>query len=77
MAVWLTPDDVAERLGVARRTAMAMMHQMPHSNIGGKERKRLRVSEEALDAWVISRAEGNRPVVSTIGTGSRKKLGRR
>lgn len=57
---------------------MAIMNQMPHSNIGGQERKRIRVSEEALDTWVISHSTANRPAVSQIGaTGSKRKLGRR
>lgn len=57
---------------------MAIMNQMPHSNIGGQKRHRIRVSEEALDTWVISHSAGNKPAVSQIGTvGSKRKLGRR
>jgi len=77
MTVWLTPDDVAERLQVGRRTAMSMMAQMPHSVIGGTERKRIRVSEEALDTWMLKHSEG-KPVVSNRATaGCRRKLERR
>lgn len=75
MAVWLSPDDVAKRLKVCRRTAMTLMQQMPHSVIGGVERKRIRVTETNLDAWMMKQAVG-KPIVS-IETGSRRKLQRR
>jgi len=74
--VWLGPDEVAERLGVARRTAISLMYQMPYSVISGTERKRIRVSEETLDSWVMKRTQGAKaPVSKSIG--SRKKLERR
>ena len=74
MTVWLTPDDVAERIGVARRTAMEMMWDMPHSIISGTVRKRIRVSEDALDAWMAKRSTGT---VVTASKGTKKKLQRR
>lgn len=76
MIVWLSPDQVAERLGVSRRTAMALMYQMPHSVIGGTVRKRIRVSEGSLDAWMVKRSN-KLPVADTVQTGSKRKLKRR
>ena len=76
MTVWLGPDQVAERLGVKRRTAMAMMSQMPHSVISGMERKRIRVSEDTLEAWMAKRSNNITPIsIKTVG--SKKKLARR
>ena len=75
MIVWLNPEQVAERLSVSRRTAMALMYQMPHSVIGGTVKKRIRVAEEALDAWMLKRSNGIPNI--QISTGSRKKLTRR
>ena len=76
MTTWLNPDQVAERIGVARRTAMALMLEMNPVCISGTVRKRMRVSEESLTRWMVSRAMGKSPV-SRVGTGSRKKLTRR
>lgn len=76
MIVWLSPDQVAERLGVSRRTAMALMYQMPHSVIGGTVRKRIRVSEGSLDAWMVKRSN-KLPVTDMVQTGSKRKLKRR
>ena len=76
MIVWLNADQVADRLGVSRKTAMSLMYQMPHSIIGGTVRKRIRVSESNFDAWMTKRS--NRlPVADPIKTGSKKKLTRR
>ena len=74
--VWLDADQVAMRLGIARRTAMSLMAQMPHTVLSGTVRKRIRVSEEALDAWMIKRSTGGRPAASLSG-GSRKRLERK
>ena len=30
MSVWLNADQVAERIGVSKRTALTLMYQMPH-----------------------------------------------
>ena len=74
--IWLTADQVAERLSISRRTALSLMYQMPHSVIGGTVRKRIRVSESNLDAWMTKRS--NRlPVADPVKTGSKKKLTRR
>lgn len=76
MIVWLNADDVAERLGVSRRTAMTLMYQMPHSVIGGTVRKRIRVSEGSLDAWMVKKSN-KLPVTDAVQTGSKRKLKRR
>lgn len=73
--VWLGPDEVAERLGVARRTAISLMYQMPYSVISGTERKRIRVSEETLDSWVMKRTNGKPPATKSVG--SKRRLERR
>lgn len=75
MSTWLNPDQVAERLGVKRRTAMAMMMQMPHSIISGKHRQRVRVSEEQLEAWLLKRSTGK--PIQTKSVGSNRRLTRR
>jgi len=52
----LRADDVAEILGVSRRTAMELMRQMPNINIGTSMRRpRLAVRREDLDRWIASR----------------------
>ena len=76
MTVWLNADQVADRLNVSRRTAMMLMYQMPHSVIGGKVRKRIRVSEGSLDAWMVKKSN-KLPVVDASKTGSERKLKRR
>ena len=75
--IWLKPEDVAERLGVARKTALGLMAQMEHSVISGKERKRLRVSEEALDRWMMGRIPGNEREIVPIQAGSKRRIARR
>ena len=50
----LTPDDVAEIMQVSRRTAYAIMHQMPHMM------RPFRVSEAGLRAYITSRTEAPR-----------------
>lgn len=76
MTVWLAPEQVAERIGVARRTAMSLMLEMNPVCISGTVRKRMRVSEESLNKWMVAHATGKAPI-SAIGTGSKKKLTRR
>lgn len=76
MIVWLNADQVADRLNVSRRTAMALMYQMPHSVIGGTVRKRIRVSEGSLDAWMVKKSN-KLPVADAAKTGSKRKLQRR
>ena len=71
----LTPDDVSDRLGIARRTAIKLMYQMPHIVISGTERKRIRITETTLDNWILKNSTGN-PIVA-IETGAKKKLQRR
>jgi len=76
MIVWLNADQVAERLGICRRTALTLMYQMPHSVIGGTVKKRIRVSEGSLDAWMAKKSN-KLPVADAICTGSNRKLKRR
>ena len=76
MTRYLNPDEVADRLGVARRTAMALMMEMNPIAICGKQRKRYRVTEENLERWMARRMIG-KPSTGTISCGSRKKLARR
>ena len=53
-----------------------MMSQMPHSVISGTERKRVRVSEDTLEAWMAKRSSNITPIsIKTVG--SKKKLARR
>ena len=76
MIVWLTADQVAERLSVSRRTAMSLMYQMPHSVIGGTVKKRIRVSETALDTWMLKQSN-KMPPLESAKTGSKKRITRR
>lgn len=75
MIRYLDPQQVAERLGVARRTAMSLMMEMNPIAITGKTRMRYRVTEESLDRWMAKKTIG-KPTV-TISTGSRKRLERK
>jgi len=74
--VWLGPDAVAQRLGVCRKTAIGMMYQMEHSIISGTVRKRIRVSEDALDAW-MQRGKAQRTSSRTATAGTNRKITRR
>jgi len=76
MTIWLDADQVAARLSVSRRTAMSLMYQMQHTVIGGTVRKRIRVSEGSLEAWMAKRSN-KLPVTCEISTGSNKRLKRR
>ena len=76
MTVWLDASQVAERLGVCRRTALMLMYQMPHSVVGGTIKKRIRVSEGSLDAWMLKQSN-KLPIVDSVYTGSKRKLKRR
>lgn len=77
MTVWLNADQVADRLGVHRKTAMSMMMEMNPVSISGTVRKRYRVSEENLERWMLKHSIGGKAPVSRIGTGTEKKLKRR
>lgn len=74
MIHYLDPQDVADRLGVARRTAMALMMEMNPIPISGKTRMRYRVTEENLDRWMAKRTIGK---PTSTGCGSKKRLERR
>jgi len=76
MTVWLTADQVAERIGVARRTALSMMQQMNPVTISGNTRRRIRVSEESLEQWMIAHSTNKRPPVSRA-TGTTRRIARR
>ena len=58
MTVWLGPDQVAERLGVKRKTALSLMRQMRYTVVSGVERQRIRVTEAALEDWMEERTNG-------------------
>ena len=75
MTVWLNVEQVAEILNVSRKTALTLMYQMPHSVISGTVRKRIRVSEGSLEAWMMK--QSNKVPVVSIHTGSKRKLERR
>lgn len=75
MTQWLTADQVADRLGVTRRTALNLMNQMKYSVIGGTVRKRIRVSEADLEAWMVKRSNGS--TVKAVQTGCNRRLERR
>ena len=76
MTVYLDKEQVAERIGVKPRTALALMMEMNPIPICGKTRVRYRVTEENLDRWMAGRMMG-KAKTGTICTGSRKKLERR
>ena len=75
MTVWLNAEQVADRLSVSKRTALMIMYQMPHTVISGTVRKRIRVSEGSLEAWMMK--QSNKVPVVNIHTGSKRKLERR
>ena len=76
MTVYLDQNQVAERIGVKPRTALALMMEMNPIPISGNVRKRYRVTEENFDRWMARRMLG-KPKTGTICTGSKKKLERR
>ena len=76
MTVYLDQHQVAERIGVKPRTALALMMEMNPIPISGKVRMRYRVTEENLDRWMARRMIGKQST-GGIATGSRKKLERR
>lgn len=77
MTVWLNADQLADRLGVHRRTAMAMMLEMNPVAISGTVRKRYRVSEENLERWMLKHGTGGKAPVSRVSTGCQKRLQRK
>ena len=74
MIRYLDAKQVADRLGVSRRTAMSMMLEMNPIAISGKTRIRYRVTEENMDRWMAKRMIGKQKTVS-FNTG--KRLARR
>ena len=74
MIRYLDAQQVADRLGVSRRTAMSMMLEMNPIAISGKTRIRYRVTEENMDRWMAKRMIGKQKTVS-FNTG--KRLARR
>ena len=77
MTVWLNADQVAEIIGVHRKTAMTMMMEMNPVAISGTVKRRYRVSEESLERWMLKHAVGGKPPAGRTGTGTEKKLQRR
>ena len=53
--VYLTADDVANRLHVSKKTAKALMMEMNPVAITGTVRKRYRVTEESLESWIAKK----------------------
>lgn len=53
----LFAEDLAERYRVSVRKAKEMLLSMPALNVGTDKRKRLAVSEAALEAWERERSE--------------------
>lgn len=76
MVVWLSPDEIANRLSIPRRSAMNLMHQMPYSVIGGTYRKRIRVAETDFEDWMLKKQPVARQT-TTVSTGCKKRLERR
>ena len=74
MIRYLDAQQVADRLGVSRRTAMSMMLEMNPIAISGKTRIRYRVTEENLDRWMAKRMIGKQ---KTISFRTEKRLARR
>ena len=76
MIRYLDPQEVADRIGVTRRTAMSLMMEMNPIVVCGTVRRRYRVTEENLDRWMAKRMIG-KPKTGSIGNGSKKRLERR
>ena len=73
--VYLTPDDVAARLNVSRKTAKSLMMEMNPITITGKDRKRYRVTEESLEAWITKKQKLKG--LRYINQGSKRRLERK
>ena len=76
MTVYLDQNQVADRIGVKPRTALALMMEMNPIPICGKTRKRYRVTEENLELWMAKHSLG-RQKTGSICSGSKRKLTRR
>ena len=74
MTRYLDPQEVADRIGVTRRTAMSLMLEMNPIVVCGKTRRRYRVTEESLERWMLKRMIGK---TGSISVGGKKKLTRR
>ena len=77
MTVWLNADQIADRLKIHRKTAMALMLEMNPVAISGTVRKRYRVSETSFEEWMVKHSIGCKAKVNRTGTGTTKKLQRR
>ena len=73
----LNKDQVAEILGVAPRTASALMMEMNPVVVCGKVRKRYVVTEENLQRWMMRKMLGGKKAIGRTGTGSNRRLERR
>ena len=76
MTRYLDPQQVADRIGVTRRTALSLMMEMNPIPVSGTVRRRYRVTEENLEHWMAKRMIG-RPRTGSIGSGCKKRLKRR
>ncbi len=56
----LTPADVAEYLGISKKAARQLMHELPHMNVSwniDSPRKRLRIAEQTLNDYLDGKIE--------------------
>ena len=56
----LTSADVAKRLGISVKSALRLMHKLPHANVSrnlGSTRQHLRISQETLEKYLSRKAE--------------------
>ena len=56
----LTSADVAKRLGISVKSALRLMHKLPHANVSrnlGGTRQHLRISQETLEKYLNIKAE--------------------
>lgn len=73
---WLSPEDVAERLKISRRSALVIMQKIPHVSVSGSIRLRLRVTETDLNNYLLGSVSG-KTKVSVPAAGSKRKLARK
>lgn len=59
---YLRPEDVAERMGISRPSAVKLMETMPYVDVAtpGSRYKRLRVREDAFEKWLITKTHDRR-----------------
>ena len=75
MSELLDKKAVAHRLKVSEKTAAALMMEMNPVVISGSIRKRYRVTEESLEAWVMKKQKLKG--LRYINQGSKRRLERK